>query len=545
MAMSTHLRKITVLLAKGTTEEAIAAAIVLGTLAPREKAVVDALARALGREDNLPLALAAARALGHIGNPAALRALLPLLDARGELRETGALAIAGCGKTAFPAVKKKLLASDFGTRGVLLRILARMHTPDAQKLVLEFFFDSNFEMVKMAGRALRAEIGGMSPAERTSAAKVTLAFLRSKPVQASRPVTNSTLIYLGYLAHPDAVPALLRHTDPERFRSTRRYALGALRGSLQKTTVSARVVEALFPYLDDPDFESVVAPTLAILEPVDLPPAYEKELRRLVGGRFPQVRQFAVRKLATSRSRISAEALLEVMDGKDEDLRRSAVRALKHSPRAPALLFPRLCAETDPDRAWALVHIMKPNAASLKPADRKKLGRTAMKHLDAGDRRAEALLHLYRHLDEKAYIRDFYDRALAHKRARKYAEAERDLRLISQSHHFDDEARFLLGLMMLQSAGKSASPTSPKTRQALDVLRRMADASGFNLETRLKKEARALGPDGMYVVGFGLVEGKGPTRDLGVKLLKSQMKKGPRTKVGRMARDKLETEGLL
>ena len=161
-----------------------------------------------------------------------------------------------------------------------------------------------------------------------------------------------------------------------------------------------------------------------------------------------------------------------------------------------------------------------------------------------GERRAEALLHLFRHADEKAYSKTFYDRALTHKKARRYADAERDLRLISRSPHFEDDARFLLGLMMLKSEGKDVSPSSPRSRQAIDVLRRIADGPGFNLESRLKKEARTLGPEGIYAVAFGLVEGKGETKLLGAKLLKSQVKKGPRTKIGRMARAKLEAEGL-
>ncbi len=545
--MSSHLRKIVALLGRGTPEEAIAAAVVLGALAPREKGAVDALGRCLRPEDNLPLplALASARALGRIGNAAALKTLLPLLEANGELRETGAMAIAGCGKAAYPAVKKELDAADFRTRNVLLRILARMHTADAQKLVLGFFFDPDFEMVKMAGRALRGEIDAMTPAEKKAATRVTLGFLKSRAVRDSRAAANSTLVYLGYLAHVDSIPALLDHAAADRFRSTRRHALGGLRNTLLGATVPARVTETVFPYLEDPDFESVVAPTLAILEKASIPPGNERELRRLVGGRYAQVRQFAVRKLASSRTRSSAEALLDVMDGEDEELRRSAVRALKSSPQAPSLLMPRLLVEKDPDRAWSLVHLIKPHAEALGPADLKKLGAAAVSGLDRGERRAEALLHLFRHADERAYSKTFYNRALTHKTARRYADAERDLRLISRSPHFDDDARFLLGLMMLKSEGKDVSPSSPRSRQALDVLRRIADTPGFNLEGRLKKEARTLGPEGIYAVGFGLVEGKGQTRALGARLLRSQVKKGPRTRIGRMARAKLETEGVV
>jgi len=544
MATSAPLKKILALLDRGTTEESIAAAVVLGALAPKEKAVVAALAGCLDRTENLPLALAAARALGRIGGPQALNALLPLLTADGELRETGALALAGCGKAAFAAVVRELETADFASRNVICRILARMHTPDALNALLAFFLDPNFEVVKMAGRAIRSEIPSMSPAERKAAARTTLAFLRSRAVRDSRAATNSTLIVLGSLADPGAVPALLDYTGPERFRSTRRHALGAVRRTLLLAgSVSTRVVETVFPYLDDPDFESVVEPSLAILDKADLPAAFDRELTRLTGARYPQVRQFAVRKLAGRETKASAQALLQVLDGKDEDLRRSAVRALKHSPRGPGLLLPRLLAEKDPDRAWSLVHLMKPNAASLAPAQRKALEKDALKLLDKGDRRAEALLHLYRHTDEDTYCRTFLARARKAKTARRYAEAERDLRIISHTPHFDDEARFLLGLMALLAAGKDPSPTA--SRRALDLFRHLGESTAFDLEARLRRESRTLGPDGLFAIGFGLVEGRGPTRSLGVKLLRKQVKQAPRTKLGRKAKAKLETEGLL
>jgi HEAT repeat protein len=544
MASRAHLKKIEALLGKGTTEEAMAAAVVLGALAPRETSAVRALTRALNQTENLPLALTAARALGNIGSAASLKALLPLLEAAGERRETGALAIAGCGRAALPALKRELVRADFRTRVVLLNILARLRGAEPLRIVLETFFEENFELVKAAGRALRSEVPSLSPADRSAATKTALAFLKSKAVRASRAATNSTLIYLGILAHSEAVAALLKYTTPAEPRSTRRHALCALKNTLIEAAIPAKVVQTLFPYLDDPDYEAVVEPTVGILGRADVPSGYETELRRLVGGRYPAVRQFAVRTLASLETKTSARTLMDVLAGKDEDLRRSAVHALKRSLRAPALLFPRLLAEKDPERTWSLVHLIKPNVSALAASDLKKLEREALKRLDATDRRAEALLHLYRHADEAAFTRAFYKRALAAKQKRRYADAERDLRLITRSPAFDDDARFLLGVMMLKAAGKDLLPASEGGRRVQEAFRRMAERKDFRLESRLRKEARTLGPGGVYTIGCGLVEGTGPAKALGIKLLKAQVKKGPGTKFGRLARARLETEGV-
>jgi HEAT repeat protein len=544
MAAGTHLKKIETLLAAGTTEEAMAAAVVLGALAPRDASVVKALTRALNQTENLPLALAAARALGRIGNAAALVALLPLLHASGELRESGALAIAGCGRAALPALKKEMARADFHTRTVLLGILARMRGTEPLRIVLETFFEDNFELVKAAGRALRSQVPSLSPAERAAAVKTALAFLKTKAVRDSRSAQNSTLIYLGMLAHPDAVPVLLGYTVPAETRATRRHALGAVKNTFIEGPVPAKVVDTLFPYLDDPDYEAVVDPALTILNRADIPARYEKELRRLVGGRYPAVRQFAVRKLAGLDTKASAITLMDVLAGKDETLRRSAVHALKRSAQAPALLFPRLLEETEPERTWSLVHLIKPNAASLTAADLKKLERTSLAFLDKKDRRAEAFLHLFRHADEAAFTKAFYKRALAAKQKRRYADAERDLRLISRSPQFDDDARFLLGLMMLKAAGKDLLPATESGRRVQEAFRRMAERKDFRLESRLRKDARTLGPEGFFAVGCGLVESTGPAKELGIKLLRAQVKKGPRTRIGKLARARLESEGL-
>ena len=259
---------------------------------------------------------------------------MPLLRAEGDLRDTGALAIADCGRAALPAVKKELATADFHTKRVLYAILARLHSAESIHLLLEGFFDPNFEMVKAVSRELRSQIPALSPVERKAAGTATLTFLKSKPVQASRSAVNSCLIYLGHLGTVEAMPELLRRTNPDEPRAMRRHALHALRGVLQGGKAPVKVVETLFPYLDDPNFEDVVEPAMAVLERADLPAAYEKELERLIGGRTPQVRAFAVRKLAESPGKRAAEILVRLVDGPDEALRRSAVSALKNSPRA-------------------------------------------------------------------------------------------------------------------------------------------------------------------------------------------------------------------
>jgi len=540
--MSTHLRQVAALLAKGTTEESLAAAVVLGALAPKDKIAVDALGKALN-SDNLPLALTAARALGRIGNTAALKALLPLLEAQGELRETGALAIAGCGKQALPAVKKALAAADFDARKVLYAILADMRTPEAWRLVMGAFFDDNFELVKVAGRALRGATPGLGEKERAAMARFVTTFLNEKATQESRSAVNSGIILLGYLGRADAAPALLPYTTPDRPRATRRHALTGIKNVLQGAGAGAAATAKLFPYLDDTDYENVVEPTLQILGRTDLPGSLEKELMRLVGARHVEVRQFAVRKLAEGSTKASAETLVGLLASPDERLRQSATHAVRRSPKAPALLLPRLLAEKDPEAVWALVHLVKPQAPGFAPADRRKVAAAALKHFDKGDKRAEPLLHLYRHLDEDDYFKTFRTRAAKAKTAKKYRDAERDLRMISRSPRFDAEARFDLALVLLKAAGTGGA-ASRDMDDALVILRRLCTDPGFDLAKRLGKEARFLGPDGAYTLGFHFVEGTGAVRELGAALLDDLARKSPRTKPGKMARSKLTIEGI-
>ena len=45
--------------------------------------------------------------------------------------------------------------------------------------------------------------------------------------------------------------------------------------------------------------------------------------------------------------------------------------------------------------------------------------------------------------------------------------------------------------------------------KALEIFNGLVDDAGFDLEKRVKKEARALGPEGVYLIAFGLVERSG------------------------------------
>ncbi|NNF08089.1 MAG: HEAT repeat domain-containing protein [Candidatus Eisenbacteria bacterium] len=541
MAMSTHLRSMLALVKKGTGEEAIAAAVVLGALAPKDKAVVDTLSRAL-KSDNPHLVLASVRALGQIGSAGALKALLPLLEARGELQETGAMAIAACGKVALPAVKKALKDAPFESRRVLYSVLANMKTAESQRLVLDAFYEDNFEMVKMAGRALRSALNTMNEKERIAATKSAVAFLKLKATKASRGATNSTIIYLGYLGAPTAVPTLLPYTGAKNPRATRKHALGAIRNCSQ-AGVGLTVVKKLFAYLDETDFEAIVQPTVAILNRSVIPPALEKELQRLTGARHTEVRQFALRKLAEGSTKTSAKLLVQSLVSKDERLRRSAAHAIKRSPKAPELLLPLLHEEKDVDQSWSLVHLIKPQASTLPPASMKSTMQKALKLLEKGDRRAEPLLHLCRFSDEDGFYKSFRTLATKARKAKKYKDAERYLRLVARNPRFDSDARFELSIVTLKAA-QAGKTGSKEQEDALSNLRRLCMDSGFDLPTRLKKESRFLGPEGLYALGFHFAESSGPVRKLGASLLQSLVKKSPRTKIGRMARSKLNTEGL-
>jgi hypothetical protein len=75
-------------------------------------------------------------------------------------------------------------------------------------------------------------------------------------------------------------------------------------------------------------------------------------------------------------------------------------------------------------------------------------------------------------------------------------------------------------------------------RLALDVLIEI-ESAGFATGPRLRKE-RALDAEELYATGFALAETNGPGRAIAEDVLAHLVKKQPRTKIGKAARNKLE-----
>jgi hypothetical protein len=165
---------------------------------------------------------------------------------------------------------------------------------------------------------------------------------------------------------------------------------------------------------------------------------------------------------------------------------------------------------------------------------RKQLLEEALERLGDGARGWEALLDVVRDADADGVATAL--RALAHKleKAKNDDKAAAVYGLLCKSDRASDDNRYALASIELARCPKDTRPQARHSDESLKMLAALL-TRGFDLGTALRKD-KALDLDALYYAGFHFAEGKKP---VGRELLEEVVKKGGRTKVGKMAKNKL------
>jgi len=199
------------------------------------------------------------------------------------------------------------------------------------------------------------------------------------------------------------------------------------------------------------------------------------------------------------------------------------------TPLAKALLDTK-----DVDRAWLLKGILRPSAKKIPAALRKQLLESALDRLGDGERGWEALLDVVRDADADGVAAAL--RALAQKlrKAKNDDKAAAVFGLLCRGDRATDDDRYALASLELARGSKDTRAAVRATDEALKLISGLV-SHGFDVGTALRKD-KTVELDALYYVGFHFAEAKKP---LGEELLEEVVKKGGRTKVGKMAKNKL------
>lgn len=541
--MDTTTKKIVKLLDDERMERRCAAVMVLGELRAKEPQVIEAIGRCLDQENHL-LRLYALEALAGAKSPKVVQLVIPLLDDPDEeVRSQAAALLANQGSKATAKLAKELHGAPIGRRRTIVSILARNHDKGTFERLLVLLPDP--EIGEYTLNALRSEIDQMSPKEGEALRGQVAALLKDKQWLADSTCTARALRLLGYMREAKLVRTILPFAAEKKPLPVRLAALAALRRPLQAARATDETVKSLLQHADDPD-ATLARAAVDTLKGLKVPDGLTKELMKLSQGRHSEARQFALEALGQTGGQPAIKNMVKHLWGDDPAAREAAARSLGKLEAATPTLLKELTAKGgEVSHVRVLCGLLRRHAASLKPAARKTVADLTIASLEQGAGTAEPLLELLAAVEPERFAEVLVSRAAAHKKAKRHDQAFALLCRLDGADLLDDDGRYLAavtGLCALSAKkdlGRASRTTHPILKQIVELV-----GIGFPVASKLKKE-KSLTPEDLFFVGFNFSESKDEEeKEFGGELLERLASKGPRTKLGRSAKNKLKLMGL-
>jgi HEAT repeat protein len=540
--MPGEVERICALLDGGSAELQCAAALVLGELKPKEPAARKALIQAL-HSPNEQVAVYCVDALSRIDGPAALPHLVPLLAGPEPVRARVSRVLAELGSAAADGLREHLDSKDARVRKGVLEILGGLKEVDTTDAVFAGLLDPDLEVVRKAAQAYRDRVGGMGEAERGAALKRILAFMDSPRVRKAKTPLASCLDIVAALKDPAAAKSVLPYVDRKQPPAVRTHALLALAALPLEGKGAAAAAAKLLPLLEEEDLAGVVGPALDVLWKI--PPSKDAldRILRLRKSPHLRVRKFAVRALGAIGTPAAAGPLVEALGSEDPSTADTAANALRSNPDFAPVLARALDRQEGVDAQFRIVNILRTYrnvldkatvrgfvAKGLALLSKKRTGFQAYfeaARASAPELLRETLLRKGRELLGKGKAEEA-ERVLLNLQRDDVATAETDLALAI--------AQLRLQRLDLSGAGRDRG-------HAVSIFSRLSRREGFPFAKALEKDAGLVTPAGLLYLGFALVERPGEEREAGVQVLRLVARKYGSKEAGKVARQKLKTQG--
>ncbi len=527
--------KIVALLADASVEKRIAAAIVLGELKAKGPKVLEGLVAMLASE--IPaLQRPALDALAQIGAGKVLGSVFPLLSSRSdEVKSAAMRVLASLGESVVKDIRARMDGASQEERMALDRVLAELGGKDAFLALLEALTKDDAEAAKRAALQVRHHVKDANARERKSYRVQVERFLKQKDTQASRHAQAAAVKILGYLEDDGAVPTLLAYAkDEARDFLVRHEALIALRFALQKGSGGDDVMDALIDAAGAAD-RQLARTAMDTLRMLDIPEKHVAKLAKLAAHDDLARAAAVIEKLGQESGPKPMKALVEVITSGGPRSAELAAEALAGNREAVPALAKALVDSSDGHRAGLIAKVLRPLAGEIKPAAKRAITGAAVAKLEQGDPGWEPTLQVARDLDGEAVAEGL--RALASK-LRKAKKREKEiavLTLLCKHERASDEDRYRLASAELTQSRRDTSPAARQRDPSLRLLSALLDR-GYDVGGALKRD-RALDGEELYYVGFHFIEEDHP---LGEELLADVVNKGGRSKLAKMAKNKLQ-----
>lgn len=527
--------RITQLLHSDAMEKQIAAAIVLGELRAKGTKVTDGLLFLL-RSGVAPLQRHALDALAQVGAKKALPDILPLLaSGDSEVRAAAARAVASVGTDVIGTVRTRLATATPEEHKVLDSILARVGGKEAFSVLLQSLVGTDEESARAAAVSMRQRIRESDPKEHKGYLAQVQKFIKLKSTQKSPSALTAAIKIIGYLEDKKTLPLLVGYAKGKKLpASVRQEAIIALRFVLEKTSDVGRLVDVLLDAANDKDraLAQTALHTLAGLSPSA---KMVSGLRALASNEDFERARFAIEHLGRMRTEAAREALTDVLVRADK--KRAEIAALALAPQlgeSVTAIAKGLVGAADPERAWFLRQSIRNFARKIPDPVRKQMLKTALDRLKKGQLGWEPLLELARDAEPKSAADALRSLGVELKRARKLDAAKTAFRALCRGEFATDEDRYILTSLELARGRRDTNPVARANDEQLNALEKLSRA-GFDVAAALRKD-RAIPADILYYVGFHFAEKDHP---LGEELLTEVVQKVGRTKLGKMAKNKL------
>jgi HEAT repeat protein len=516
-----------------------AAAAVLGELGLRDAEVTRAVCAGLADPD----AAVRARLLtaaGQLRLEPALPQLLKKIEEGGEESERAALAAAKLGAKGTKALQDLMHHVAPGLRRRIAGALAAAGTASAESAAMGALLDTDPGVVDAAARSLSAEIPAMPDAARKALGDHLLALLQGTKKSPLAPPSESAVIrLLAALGDPRAEPWLwdrIQPTYPVEVRSA------ALQGLGKAAAPAKDRLKRLLVCAADPDFR-VAAPALMILRGLEVADRQLADWLALLDAPDVAVRRLALEKLGDRDTAAVAAALLRQLRHPDPALRADALSRLAKLAAGRAALAEALLAADSPDAAWALARAQEPFVGAYDARLRERLFERACDYLEAGDRRADALLHLLRVADAHGLRDRVEERGLALRKKKQYDTALAYLRLLTRDPACGAAVRLEAAACALKVSTRDLSAEARAADPALQQFARLIDSHEAEALEFVTK-AKWLEAEELFYLGFHFAEKERAEKKFGGAMLRLVAQRSPRSKLAKDAKSKLRGEGL-
>ncbi|MCC8179687.1 MAG: hypothetical protein LIP23_02060, partial [Planctomycetes bacterium] len=345
----------------------LAAIRVLGAINSREPAVHKALADLMIETDNPELFEAALAAIESSPHEQILKQLVRVLDKTDDHQDRVIDAIAKIGAKAVQPLKQQFDKVPPETQRRMVRVLPRIRTHLAHTLLIECLAHPDLQLMREAIRSLRDEIADYNQADKADLFSQLNNAVKDKRIRQNDIALSAIIIALGIIGDVKAKPSLLSFITSASSAQVRRYALISLASLPLSEGKHQDVAAALYPLLDDPDYEGLVKHAVAVL--AILPPSKDDEdmLRELLQNRHTGVRVFAMNKLATLDSPQNAQLIMDFLSASDQDLKDAALEALSRMPSTVNIVLKTIDENPGSLRVQDMIRILSHHRNRITP----------------------------------------------------------------------------------------------------------------------------------------------------------------------------------